>query len=793
MNVKFYPLKALSLFLLFWAIGTGAYAQLTLTKTVSNFTTGGNGSTAQQGDVLLYTIVVKNTTSSSFTSSTFYDNIPQGVSYNAGTTKLNGTGVPDVSGKMPYAGGGLINSSGAVAGKIVAGGTATIVFKVTVTANAGSIRNYANVDGTQNHTSYVSQSNTVFTNLISDALCGTIFQSVSASDPTDNTYQVIQDMDLNTGEPTAPAYPLYDGTSGLCYDASTTVPTAMTAGSILGGFNSTAAIAYDKTLKRIYFVVNTTSKPPLCYLDLTGTTIAAYQYTGYPLETNTCTQCNVNRMCVASDGTGYALTSNASDLIKWTINTSTNMPVITRLGALTNDVTNGSNNVLSEKGGDIFGDGSGKLYLIANSSKIYKIDPSTRVATYMGTATPSPGTSQSIAIDLNANVYIGGAYGDPSIPTNPMVYKIDLFTMNISAVSSSTDPKVYNSGDFTSCAYPVLSSNIVADKTYKNKNGSSTVVGGDTVTYIITVSNTGNFNAAGVKVYDYIPASTHYLANSSTLNGVSVPDVGGVMPYAVAGGAYVNSPGESAGIVKTGSANAAVVTFDVVTDPNVQVCNQSKITLKDADGNIIFVNSSDPNNAGQTPTCFFSDEVLPLTDLKLKGSLNNTQQSVINWSMTKDESITAYNVQYSDDGVVFKTIGTVTPVGSSNTLNQYQFIDVANTYASIRYYRLELVQKGGSVNYSGIVRLNVKAVDFQVLPNPFDKSLNLQFELKSTETVKVRLLDFSGREVFTSSENYNAGSHSVSIILPSGISKGMYMLDVVAGTEHIFQKKLVRQ
>ena len=118
---------------------------------------------------------------------------------------------------------------------------------------------------------------------------------------------------------------------------------------------------------------------------------------------------------------------------------------------------------------------------------------------------------------------------------------------------------------------------------------------------------------------------------------------------------------------------------------------------------------------------------------------------------------------------------------------------MVNNYASIRYYRLELVQKGGSVNYSGIVRLNVKAVDFQVLPNPFDKSLNLQFELKSTETVKVRLLDFSGREVFTSSENYNAGSHSVSIILPSGISKGMYMLDVVAGTEHIFQKKLVRQ
>jgi uncharacterized repeat protein (TIGR01451 family) len=700
-----------------------------------------------------------------------------------------------VSGKMPFANGGVLTTAGgATAGKLYAGKTATVVFYVTVTANAGSIRNYATVDATQSGVSYVNQTNTVFTNLISDALCGTIFQSVSASDPDDNTYQVIQDMDLSTGEPTAPAYPLYDGTSGLCYDASTTIPTPKTAGSILGGLNSTAAIAYDKNLKRIYFVVNNNSKAPLCYLDLTQTTIAAYQYTGYPLETNTCSQCNVNRMCVASDGTGYALTSNANDLIKWTINSSTNMPIISRLGTLINDVTNGStNNVLNEKGGDIFGDGSGKLYLIANSSKIYKIDPSTRIATYMGTATPSPGTSQSIAIDLNANVYIGGAYGDASTGDPAMVYKIDLFTMGITAVSTPGDPKVYNSGDFTSCAYPVLASNIVASKTYKNKNGSPTVVGGDTVTYVITISNTGNFNAAGVKLYDYIPASTHYVPNSTTLNGSPKSDVGGVMPFAVTGGDYVNSPGESPGIVKTGSSNAAVMTFDVVTDPNKTICNQSKITLLDADGNIIFVNSSDPSNPGQTPTCFFSDEVLPLTGLTLKGSLNNSQQSVVNWSMTNDENITAYNVQYSDDGVVFKTIGSVTPNGGINTLNQYQYTDVANTYSSIRYYRLELVQKGGTVNYSGIVKLNVKAVDFQVLPNPFDKSLNLQFELKSSQMVKIRLLDLSGREVFASSENYNTGAHSVSIILPSNIAKGMYMLDVIAGSEHIFQKKLVRQ
>lgn len=778
MNFKFYPLKALSLFLLFWAIGTGVHAQsMDLAKSVKNYTTGGDGSTASQGDELIYTITVTNTSSkSSFTNSKLYDNIPSGVSYISGSTSLNGSSVSDVSGKMPFANGGLINTSGKNPGILGAGRTATIVFHVKVTANAGSIRNYATVDATQGGQSYVNQTNTVFTNLIRDALCSTIFSTTPFS-TGGSTYQYIRDVDASTGQSNTI---FYDGSTGPCYDAITGDP--YTTKPLL---SSSAAIGYDKSSNRIYFVNNNGfAKQPLSYIDLSGSTIAAYYYPGYYLETTLGSNWNINRMCFASDGMGYALTSKAQDLIQFYIDPSTHLPVITRLGGLTNDVNNPWDVQADEDGGDIFGDGSGKLYLIGNSSRIYKIDPSTRVATYMGTATPSPGTSQAIAIDGNGTVYIGGAYN----PT--MVYSIDLFTMGITPINSSST-NVFNSGDFTSCSFPVLSSNIVANKTYKNKNGSSTVVGGDTVTYIITISNIGNFNAAGVKLYDYIPASTHYLGGSTTLNGSGISDNGGTMPFAISGGALVSSPGESPGIIKTGPSNAAVVTFDVVTDPNVTVCNQSKITLLDADGNIIFVNSSD-GSGGNAPTCFYSDDVLPLTDLKFKGSLKNNQ-SILDWSMTSDDNLRTYEVQYSEDGVVFKTIGTVAPKGATNMVNQYEYIDQANIYSSIRYYRLKMTQKGGSITYSGIVRLNVKALDMQVMPNPFDKNLNLQFQLKASEKVKVRILDFYGREIYTSTDQYSAGSHSISISLPSTIAKGMYVLDVIAGSDHIFQKKLVRQ
>lgn len=781
MMSKFYPLKVLLTSLLFWGICAGVQAQtMTVTKTVKNASSGGDGSTAVQGQTLTYTITVTNTSNNNFTSVKLYDNIPTGTSYKTGSTKMNSSAVSDLSGGiMPYANGGLINASGSSSGVIPKNKTVTIEFSVIVTANAGSIRNYATVDGTYSGVSYITQSNTVFTNLIQDPLCSTMFQSTPTSNPplgSTYNYSVIRDFDTLTGKI---VNNYYFGASGLSYNAEN--GNSMTNGSAL---SSTAALAYDKSTNRIYFV-NNAAQEPLSYIDLNYATPRAYIYPSYQLETNNCSNCNVNRMCIASDGTGYGLTSDASDLIKFTVDPGTNLPTITRMGALINDGTNGAaNDVLSEAGGDIYGDGNGRLYLIANSSKIYKINPATRISTYMGTPSSSPGTSQSICISGGGSVFIGGKYSN--------VYKINLETMSISSIATSGTGTVYYSADYTSCSYPVLAAYITADKSYKNINGSSTVSGGDTVVYTITITNSGNFNAANVKLYDYIPASTHYIAGTTKLNGGTVADVGGVMPYAVTGGAYVNSPGESAGIVKAGASNVVTVSFNVVTDPLKQICNQSKITLVDGDGNLIFVNSSNPDSTSQSPTCFFSDELLPIDGLKFKGSLNN-DQSVLSWTQIQDENVAYYEVEYSENGTAFTALGQVAGKGNTGGTNSYQYKDTKNNLSSTRFYRLKIVQTGGTVNYSSIIRLDAKGLAMTVLPNPFDKSLNLQVQLKTKETVNIRLLDFSGREVYTTTETLDAGSNSLILNMPPNLTKGMYVLDVAAGGAHIFQKKLVKQ
>ncbi len=83
------------------------------------------------GTQITYTLTVQNTGTINSSGTTLTDAIPVGALYRAGTTKLNGTTLPDLGVAGPYVLGGLINSPGRAAGQINAGETATITFAVT--------------------------------------------------------------------------------------------------------------------------------------------------------------------------------------------------------------------------------------------------------------------------------------------------------------------------------------------------------------------------------------------------------------------------------------------------------------------------------------------------------------------------------------------------------------------------------------------------------------------------------------------------------------------------------------
>lgn len=788
MKTKKIILSVLILILLVLGMMVKSEAQsVDLSKSVANITTSGNGTSASEGDVLEYTIIVNNLSTWNFTNATLYDHIPAGCAYIAGTTTLNGAAVADVSDSMPYANtGGLIRSPAAGAGTLTPGAPATIKFRVRITANGGNVSNFAMLECNSQGTSMTQSSNTVFTNLTPDPFCSIVYQSTAETtngvpqSPSNKPYRYIKTV--NTTDGTAGPM-LYDGANGLCFNAMTGA--ALANGSVL---TYASAIAYDKNSNRIYFVNNYTNAPQdLSYIDLNASPVCARRFIGYPLETNLSSGWNINRMSFCSDGFGYAITQNGRDIIRFSINPATGAPVIVRLGALINDANNGFNDILTESGGDIFGDGSGNLYLIANSSKLYKINPNNRIATFLGAVNPFPGTSNSMAVDPAGNVYIGGAYRN--------VFNVNLASMSGSSIVTDSLNNVWNSGDYTSCGFPVLAPALIANKTYRNINGRPDVVGGDTVEYIIEVTNTGNLNAAGVKLYDGIPATTDYIPNSTTLNGVPVSDAGGVMPFAVTGGRLISSLGQPNGIIRPGATHKVVMTFRVKTEPNSYVCNQSKVMLFDINGNTIFINTNDPTQGGGGlhPTCFYAYGILPANNLKFKASLID-EKSLLQWNVKDEHNISHYEIEYSTDGSRFVALGRVNSKGNNTAVNNYQFTDEVNTAAANRYYRLKVVSITGAHTYSLILPLNLKSLQVtRIHPNPFDKMIVVQLHLKRAARVQVRLTDMYGRVVYNAAEQLSKGTQSLTLQAPSGLAAGTYVIELMAGAEDLYQQKLLKR
>lgn len=202
---------------------------------------------------------------------------------------------------------------------------------------------------------------------------------------------------------------------------------------------NSAAMAYDKKHERLYYTPMGFNQ--LRYIDLKSNKI--YYFENEPFGTVTGPRESANQICrmvIASDGNGYALTNDGNHLIRFTTGKD---PVITDLGALTDDASNANNSVHSRKGygGDMIADASGNLYLLMANRNVFKIVIDSKVTTYQGTikGLPDGFTTNGAMVEEGSKVIV--ASSESSIG----YYRFDLTTMQAEKVS--TTAAVFNASD----------------------------------------------------------------------------------------------------------------------------------------------------------------------------------------------------------------------------------------------------------------------------------------------------------------------------------------------------------
>ena len=196
----------------------------------------------------------------------------------------------------------------------------------------------------------------------------------------------------------------FDASSKKQIDASNFI-----AGGAQAFGTGVAAIAYDKKNNRLYYTPMFIDQ--LRYIDLK--TMNVFYVTDQPFaghaNTNNDNAKVISRMVIAPDGYGYAITNDATSFIRFS--TGKNL-AIEQLGSLVDDPANTGisvHNGCSSWGGDIIADDAGNLYLFSASNNVFKINITTKVATWLGPmkGLPAGFTTNGAVVTADGNLLVG--------------------------------------------------------------------------------------------------------------------------------------------------------------------------------------------------------------------------------------------------------------------------------------------------------------------------------------------------------------------------------------------------
>ncbi len=148
----------------------------------------------------------------------------------------------------------------------------------------------------------------------------------------------------------------------------------------------------------------------------------------------------------------------------------------------------------------------------------------------------------------------------------------------------------------------------------------------------------------------------------------------------------------------------------------------------------------------------------------------SVQGNLLLWTVEEASQVTYFEMQQSDDGYTFSSIGKVM---YSNTKSTFNFTDIAYPGKTV-FYRLIVHELDGGKLYSSIVRVNNKAGGAAVSIHPAAQNITARLENFSKGKYQLDIYNTAGSlmaKSFIAMDNSNA---STTLVLKNELAHGIY-------------------
>jgi alpha-tubulin suppressor-like RCC1 family protein len=160
---------------------------------------------------------------------------------------------------------------------------------------------------------------------------------------------------------------------------------------------------------------------------------------------------------------------------------------------------------------------------------------------------------------------------------------------------------------------------------------------------------------------------------------------------------------------------------------------------------------------------------------------------LLEWTTASEKNSSYFQVERSDDGIHFTSIGKVSAAGNSNSIKNYSYIDNSTETSGIVYYRLQEYDTDGKSSFSRVESVSTgKARDVKIVPNPNAGKFHVILDGDPID-VHIVLLNTLGEELLQI--NNNSSDNSIDI---QNLASGVYFLHVQTSSGS-WIKKVVKQ
>ncbi|HXA01040.1 MAG TPA: PKD domain-containing protein [Cytophagaceae bacterium] len=147
--------------------------------------------------------------------------------------------------------------------------------------------------------------------------------------------------------------------------------------------------------------------------------------------------------------------------------------------------------------------------------------------------------------------------------------------------------------------------------------------------------------------------------------------------------------------------------------------------------------------------------------------------SLLHWITSSEKNNDHFKIERSENGLDFKTIGTIAGKGNSSSLNFYSFTDISPVSGK-NYYRSVQVDIDGTETNTRVILLDFNSAGVSLAPNPFQGNTTLSF--MGNDEVRIKVIDLSGRVL----EMYTRNTSENQVQVGSRLASGSYLIQVIS-------------